>query len=297
MTPRFSCADFTFPLLPHEKVLDLLRLLDFTAVDLGIFEDRSHHYPSEIARDPRAAAVRLKDSLDRRDLVPADVFVQTGAEPPVAAANDPDPELQARNAATFQAMIEFTAQLGATHLTGLPGVVHQGSDPAADWDRAVEEARRRVDASRERGLTYAVEPHIGSILPDPQTTLRFLEAVPGLTLTLDYGHFIFGGMDSASVHPLIPHASHFHARGGAEGLLQTPVEDNVIDFPAILRKLRDCGYSGYLCLEYVYVNWAGCNRTDNLSETLRLRKQLEEKRVSPRKVTNLSCLGLTWLVC
>ena len=271
----FSCADFTFPLLPHEKVLDFLRLLEFSAVDLGIFEDRSHHYPSEIAKDPRAAAARLKDSLDRRGLLPADVFVQTGAEPPVAAANDPDPSVRERNVTTFEAMVDFAAHLGAMHLTGLPGVAHEGIAPGADWDLAVEEARRRVAVCREQGITYAVEPHIGSILPDPQTTLRFLEAVPGLTLTLDYGHFIFAGMDNGSVHPLVPHASHFHARGGAEGLLQTPVEDNEIDFPAILGQLRDCGYSGYLCLEYVYVNWAGCNRTDNLSETLRLREQLE----------------------
>jgi len=271
----YSCADFTFPLLSHEKVLDLLQLLEFSAVDLGIFEDRSHHYPSEIAQDPSAAADRLKDSLDRRGLTPADVFVQTGAEPPVAAANDPDSAVRTRNVATFDAMINFTAHLGAKHLTGLPGVAHEGSDPQADWDLAVAEARRRAEVCRERGITYAVEPHIGSILPDPPTTLRFLEAVPGLTLTLDYGHFIYEGVDNASVHPLIPHASHFHARGGAKGLLQTPVEENEIDFPAILRQLRDCGYSGYLCLEYVYVNWAGCNRTDNLSETLRLREQLE----------------------
>jgi len=271
----FSCADFTFPLLPHEKVLDLLRLLDFSAVDLGIFEARSHHYPSEIAKDPRTAAARLKDRLERRGLVPADVFVQTGAEPPVASANDPDPSVRAQNVATFEAMIDFTARLGATHLTGLPGVVHDGSELEADWDLAVKEARRRVDACLERGITYAVEPHIGSILPDPPTTLRFLEAIPGLTLTLDYGHFIYEGMDNATVHPLTRYASHFHARGGARGLLQTPVEDNMIDFPAILHHLRDCGYQGYLCLEYVYVNWAGCNRTDNLSETLRLREQLE----------------------
>jgi len=267
---QYSCADFTFPLLPHEKVLDLLRLLDFSAVDLGVFEDRSHHYPSEIAKDPLGSAARLRESLDRRSLAPADVFVQIGAEPPVAAANDPDPAVRVRNAATFDAMTDFTAHLGAAHLTGLPGVAHEGTDPEADWDLAVAEARRRVEVCREHGITYAVEPHIGSILTDPPTTLRFLEAV-----TLDYGHFIYEGMDNAAVHPLAPYASHFHARGGAEGLLQTPVEDNQIDFPTILKKLHESDYAGYLCLEYVYVNWAGCNRTDNLSETLRLREQLQ----------------------
>lgn len=271
----FSCADFTFPLLPHDKVLDLLRMLDFGAVDLGIFEDRSHHYPSRIAGDPAAAAGRLREALDRRGLAVADVFVQTGAEPPVAAVNDPDPALRERNRLVLEGMVEFAARLGARHLTGLPGVYHEGVEAGTDWTLAVEETRRRVDACRERGIAYAVEAHIGSILPDPTETLRFLEAVPGLGLTLDYGHFLYQGMENETVHPLVPHATHFHARGGAEGLLQTPVDDNAIDFPAILRKLREADYRGYLCLEYVYVNWAGCNRTDNLSETLRLRDLLE----------------------
>ncbi len=270
----YSCADFTFPLLSHEKALDLVALLDFQAVDLGIFEDRSHLYPSQVAADPEGEADRLGERLKRRGLLPADVFVQTGAEPPIASANDPDPAVRAANRKTLEAMAAFTERLGATHLTGLPGVDH--GDAAGDWERAIEEARWRVELCRARGISYAIEPHIGSILPDPERTLRFLEAVPGLSLTLDYGHFIYSGLSNEAVHPLVPHASHFHARGGAKGLLQAPFEENTIDFPAILRKMAESEYSGWLCLEYVYVNWAGCNRTDNVSETLRLRELLEQ---------------------
>lgn len=39
---QLSCADFTFPLLQHDKVLDLIALLEFKGVDIGLFSGRSH---------------------------------------------------------------------------------------------------------------------------------------------------------------------------------------------------------------------------------------------------------------
>jgi len=46
MTLKLACADFTFPLLPHEHVLQLIAMLEFTGVDIGLFEERSHLRPS-----------------------------------------------------------------------------------------------------------------------------------------------------------------------------------------------------------------------------------------------------------
>ena len=272
---KFSCADFTFPLLPHSKVLQLIHLLGIEAVDLGIFEDRSHHYPSEIAKDPKAHAKRFLGELEQLRMSVADVFVQTGAEPSVAAANTPIGSIRDVNRETMRRMVEFTVALGCRHLTGLPGVRHADASEGDDWQRMCEEAARRVELCRDAGLTYAMEPHVGSITPDPESTLRMIKDVPGLTLTLDYGHFIYQGMSNESVHPLLPYASHFHARGGAKGQLQSTVKDNTIDFDEIVRRFKQAGYDGYTCLEYVYVDWAGCNRTDNVAETLQLRDKLQ----------------------
>jgi hypothetical protein len=35
MTRRLACADFTFPLLPHENVLKLIAMLGFEGVDIA----------------------------------------------------------------------------------------------------------------------------------------------------------------------------------------------------------------------------------------------------------------------
>jgi hypothetical protein len=103
----------------------------------------------------------------------------------------------------------------------------------------------------------------------------FLDASEGLTLTLDYGHFITSGETSEEVHSLLPFTSHVHARGGAIGRLQTSFDENTIDFLGMLAGLQELGYVGFLALEYVWVDWKGCNRTDNVSETLLLRRALE----------------------
>jgi sugar phosphate isomerase/epimerase len=99
-------------------------------------------------------------------------------------------------------------------------------------------------------------------------------AVPGLTFTLDYGHFTRAGIPDAEVEPLVAHASHFHARCARKGSLQASFQDNTIDFAGIVKVMKATGYRGYLGLEYVWVDWEGCNRVDNLSETILLRDHL-----------------------
>ena len=42
MKLKLACADFTFPLLAHDRVLDLIAMLEFDDVDIKLFEKRSH---------------------------------------------------------------------------------------------------------------------------------------------------------------------------------------------------------------------------------------------------------------
>jgi sugar phosphate isomerase/epimerase len=65
------------------------------------------------------------------------------------------------------------------------------------------------------------------------------------------------------------------SRGGTFDKLQTTVGENTIDFPGMLTGLKQLSYDGFLALEYVWIDWKGCNRTDNVSETILLRRALE----------------------
>ena len=48
MNLKLACADFTFPLLAHDHVLDLIAMLGFEGVDVGLFEGRSYLWPSRV---------------------------------------------------------------------------------------------------------------------------------------------------------------------------------------------------------------------------------------------------------
>ena len=73
---RLACADFTFPLLPHDRVLQLIAMLEFSGVDIGLFEGRSHLWPSHEFAELPAAAHRLKTTSTRHGLAAADVFLR-----------------------------------------------------------------------------------------------------------------------------------------------------------------------------------------------------------------------------
>jgi sugar phosphate isomerase/epimerase len=270
--PDFSCADYTFPLLSRTQSLQLLRLLDFKFIDIGLFERNASYSPSELMSAPDDFIRGVRGDLASTQLRPADLFLQIGAEPAQSSANDPDPNVRARNRQVFKQALELCTAIQCDHLTGLPGVDHgyAGTDLAL----AVEEALWRVRVCGEAGVVYSIEPHIGSICASVESTHRFLDRVEGLSLTLDYGHFVCAGEESSNVHSLLPFASHIHVRGGSLGRLQTSVADNIIDFEGMVSGLHNQGYAGKLALEYVWVNWQGCNLSDNLSETILLRSRL-----------------------
>jgi sugar phosphate isomerase/epimerase len=272
---NFSCADFTFPVMDRGAALRLVKLLGFSHVDVGLFARSSHFSPLDLQASPRSYTAQVVEDLEAAGLAVSDVFLQMGGDPADCSANDPSAMQRQLNQEAFSQAIEFCIALGSKHLTGLPGVFQSGVSNQDNITLAAEEAAQRVAACSKANIVYAIEPHVGSICPEVASTKAFLENVPGLTLTLDYGHFVMAGESSAQVHSLLSHASHVHVRGGAAGRLQTSVKENAIDFPGMLSGLVRVGYEGFLALEYVWIDWNGCNCTDNVSETLLLRSALE----------------------
>lgn len=272
---RFSCSDYTFPLLTRALRFALLQVLGFKYVNIGLFERSDDLRPSQLLAEPKTFIKHLQSELEHAGLAVADVFLQTGVDPSECASNAPSPLIRDRNRKAFGLALDMCSALGCTHMTGLPGVWHEERNRPGDWALAVDEAGWRQQTAASAGISYAIEAHVGSICPDIASTRCFLDSVAGLTLTLDYGHFVMTGLSSLDIHSLAPFASHIHARGGAPKRLQTPVSENEIDFVGMMRRLQKQKYNGFIAVEYVWTEWEHCNRTDNVSETIILRRQLE----------------------
>ena len=271
MKRKLACADFTFPLLPHAKALRLISLLEFGGVDVGLFEGRSHLWPSREFQQLEVSAAALKHQLDDLGVVCADIFLQTDPDFVPYAINHPDPKRRELAADRFRRTLDYARLAGSRHVTILPGVLFPEESETASWERMTQELSWRVAASREAGLVLGVEAHIGSIVPTPGKALELVSSVPGLTLTLDYTHFVCGGLPDTSADPLCAHASHFHVRGARARRLQTSFKDNIIDYCRIAGALDAADYQGWLGVEYVWIDWERCNECDNVSETILFR--------------------------
>jgi sugar phosphate isomerase/epimerase len=277
MKLRLACADFAFPLLSHDRVLDLIAMLEFDGVDIGLFEGRSHLHPSKEFRAATRSGARLGRKLAARGLKCADVFLQMDTSFVSYAVNHPEAARRRRARDWFLRTLDYAEGCGTRHVTTLPGVYFPGEPAAASWNRCREELAWRTTEAKRRRLTFGIEAHVGSLVPNPRAALRLVRGVPGLTLTLDYTHFTRRGLPDSATEPLVAFASHFHARGARRGRLQTSLERNTIDYARVLRAMRRTGYRGYVGVEYVWIDWEHCNEVDNLSETIRLRDFLREQ--------------------
>ena len=275
MKLKLACADFTFPLLPHDDVLNLIATLGIGGVDIGLFERRSHLQPSDQFKHVSRSARALKKKLDSRGLKMADLFLQVDDDGRSYAINHPQASRRRRARDWFQRTLDYAAICGAKHVTIGPGVIFKEHPRAQSLKIAREELAWRIKQAAPYRITMGVEPHIGSIAPRPKSALRLIDQVPGLTCTLDYAHFTRVGIPDAEVEPLIAHASHFHVRGARRGSLQATFRENTIDFARVVKVMKSTGYRGYLGLEYVWIEWENCNRADTLSETILFRDYLK----------------------
>ena len=274
---KLACADFAFPLLPHDRVLDLIAMLEFDGVDIGMFEGRSHLWPSKEFKSPAKSGRALGRKLAGRGLRCADVFLQMNPNFVPYAINHPEAPRRRRARDWFLKALEYANACGAKHVTTLPGVAFADEKPADSWERACEELAWRVSVAKRSGIIFSIEAHVGSIVPAPKPALRLVKAVPGLTLTLDYTHFTRTGFPDSATEPLVAHASHFHARCACKGRLQASFQANTIDYARVLRAMKRTRYSGYVGVEYVWIDWEHCNEVDNISETIQLRDFLRQK--------------------
>ena len=271
MKPKLACADFTFPLLKHDQSLDLIAMLGFDGADIGLFEGRSHLWPSREFRVLRRSARQLRAKLTDRGLRAADVFLQMDSDFAKFAINHPQAHRRRKAREWFLNSLDYAAEIGSPHITILPGLNFGSANGGESWGRCREELAWRVEKAVDRNLIFGVEAHIGSIAPSPSAALRLVREVPGLTLTLDYTHFTRMGLPDRQVEPLVAHASHFHVRGARKGRLQASFAQNTIDYRRVVRAMKNSGYRGYLGVEYVWIDWEHCNEVDNLSETVLFR--------------------------
>lgn len=109
------------------------------------------------------------------------------------------------------------------------------------WERTVELFRAAPGA--------LLEPWAGAVVNSVDACRAMMDAVPGLRLLVDTGHVADWGGDPLE---LLPYAGHVQLRQGRPGTAQLHVDDptGVVDFGAVIDRLRALDYAGRLSVEY-----------------------------------------------
>ena len=122
---------------------------------------------------------------------------------------------------------------------------------------------------RERGVRLAFHHHMGTVIQTEAEIDRLMESTSGdVGLLLDTGHLAFAGGDPVAVARRHGNRiAHVHCKDVRTGVLQAVVRgdgsflgavldgvftvpgDGAIDFPAVLRELRNVDYAGWLVVE------------------------------------------------
>lgn len=244
-----------------------MRVLGLEAIDIGLL-----HRPALDRRAVVGAPAAAARDIEALGLSIANLYWLFGGSPHERPLSDP--QAHAAHRAEFPAIVEFASALAIPTIFVLPGVMHPQVSRDGSLEASATVLRDLVEMAATRDVTLTVEPHVGGILDSPTRTFQLLDMVPGLRLTLDYGHFVCMGFTQEAIDPLVPQAAHVHMRQARPGALQSKWAEGTIDFAAIVERLAAAGYGGYLSLEAVHQAYMNTLFDDVLTETIAMRDAL-----------------------
>jgi inosose dehydratase len=233
------------PQVPIDDALAAIARLGYEGVELTVLPN----YTTALERLDAAERRRIRGLLDDH-----------GLELPAIAAHTSllaeEPEAHATNMARLKAAAELATEWGREH----PPALNTTSGGRRDtWEQNAARLLDRVGElaayAGQRGVTLAIEPHVGAALDSPEKTLRLLKAVgsPFLKVNFDVSHFEAVGLPTAeTVAALAPHSVHTHVKDTRgfypDHEFLIPGEGD-FDYPSFLRALRAAGYDGYITVE------------------------------------------------
>jgi len=250
---ELGCCAFIFGRRSVEDGLRLVadlgfRRADVSAADIGekaqVDQQEAAADPARLGRQAREAAARRELRLDELFVCP--VFVDGRR----VEVNDPDRESRRRVLESFTGLCDYAAEAGFESIMGVPGVPQEALGPGEAWDLSVEMLGEMVRIASGRGVRLNVEPHVGSIVQEPEKALKLVRDVPGLAYTLDHSHFISLGYTEEDIMPLHGFSRHMHARQARKGSGGCVVAQGAIDFGVVVRDLIAREWEGAMAMEY-----------------------------------------------
>jgi inosose dehydratase len=184
---------------------------------------------------------RLRELVDRAGLTLVSVYVGANFIYPDAL---PD-ELYRIDAAAAMA-----AAVGTERLVVGGGARRAGGTGDGDYDRLGAALDQVVEIAERHGLSASYHPHLTTIVERPDELDRLL-ARTRIGFCPDTAHLAAGGGDPAALIRRYPdRIRHVHLKDfRPDPVTFLPLGTGTLDFPDIVRALREAGYDSWLVVE------------------------------------------------
>lgn len=185
-----------------------------------------------------------------------------------------DPAVRERAHANAVRQLECANLLGVSAILLVPGTVGTGFWGGQDdyvyyedaWKRCVEQLKALAPVAEQCGVVIGVENVWNNLLMSPKDVLSLLDEVgsPWVQSYLDIGNIVKFGFPEMWVRMLRGRIIRVHIKdfkrsiGTLDGFCDLLSGD--VDFPAVMRELRDAGYDADITAE---MNNAVCCHSDN----------------------------------
>lgn len=167
---------------------------------------------------------------------------------------DSDQSVAANNIARLRRSIDLAVDLADP--TGPPAIVLMGygrpETYEQDRERLVSIFRDLAEYGSGRGVSLAIELHVGQAIDRPERVLWLLEQIdhPNFRLNLDTSHLdVMGYSIADSIRPLVAYAVHTHVkdqRGRYPSHEYLTPGDGDYDYVTYLKEMAAGGYRGFI---------------------------------------------------
>jgi sugar phosphate isomerase/epimerase len=143
------------------------------------------------------------------------------------------------------------------------------------WHETVDGIRRACDLADDLEMLIAAEMHSGTLADTGASARKLVERVdrPNFRLNFQVAAHDYGGETAlARLEAALPSVAHVHAQNYAhltvngEPVKQSPLRRGVWDYGALVGRLKEAGYDGYLAVEFPFAE--GDRRTPALADDI-----------------------------
>jgi sugar phosphate isomerase/epimerase len=243
-----SASTDCFPDLSFNAAIDRIGDLEYTAVEIAMFEDRDQFKPSYVLANLEQSIEHCRNTR-RLDVVAFDTRISATGE----AHYD-----------QFLALCRLAKAVKVVTLT-VPS-----AEVGTPFNEEVDHLRRLVDIATMQGVRVAIKSQIGRLSEDMDTVTVLCDNVKGLGLTLDPSVYIYGNAQGRAIDKLMKYTFGTQLRDTNKNGFQVRVGQGDVEYGKLISQLQKVKYNRALT---VYISET--EGVDHAGELRKLRLLLE----------------------